>query len=620
VREGRFPLVVFSHGNGGSRHQNTFWCDCLASHGYVIVAPDHTGNARWTILDGKPIVAQSAERMNSARDRPLDVCFLLDQMIRWDQGADRRFAGRIDTAQAAVAGMSFGSFTAHWAADRDPRFRAVVAMSGAPPTHTNLTVPSLRMLGTEDRTLGVLGNTLIRANHVQHTGPAFLLELKNGGHYSFTDVFKINKNFGDGIGAGRRRDTNEPFEFTSMELTYRIVNSCSVAFLGYYLKGQDEYGTFLTGNHWPEIVNWEVKGLVRLPPQYPKLNPEPFGKGIFGHVRAGGKIRGSPQSLRALAENPYVAGTQLSYCWSELEPQEGQYRWDIIEDDMDVWAQNGKKCWLEVATAFRWDPSGRLGVPAWAYDKGVPRIQAAGSAPYPVYWHPLYLELWGKFVTALGRKFDGDPRLEWVAVGGHTTGTEPRLSSKENDLVMEQWVKAGFDGFTPEGVYLQRAILPIYRMFRIAFRRTPVSATFISVGEFSEVMNRFAAEQGFMLTSNGFGARAATRSARTTMRQRQETWGTKVAYAEFGPSGRDSRFLQEDFVKPPGVTVKEMRDAKYTARLMDIYRGAIGDDHDPSLEPHSRLSYVPLSERAPAVETEQEWNAALKWACEHLEK
>jgi dienelactone hydrolase len=259
VREGRFPLVVFSHGNGGTRYQNTFWCDYLASHGYIIASPDHTGNARWTVIDGKPIVAAGSERLNSAKDRPLDVCFLLDQMIRWDTGADARFAGRIDTDHAAISGMSFGSFTAHWAADRDPRFKAVVAMSGAPLSHTNLTVPSLRMLGTEDRTLGVLGNGLIRQNHAAHTGSSFLLELKNGGHYSFTDMFKLNKNFGDGVGAGKRRGTDEPFEFTSMELTYKIVNSYSVAFLGYFLKGQKEYWSFLSENHWPDIVAWDVK-------------------------------------------------------------------------------------------------------------------------------------------------------------------------------------------------------------------------------------------------------------------------------------------------------------------------------------------------------------------------
>lgn len=260
VRKGRFPLVVFSHGNGGSRNQNTFWCDYLASHGYVIVSADHTGNARWTIIDGKPIVFQGGERNNSAKDRPLDVSFLLDQMIRWDKGGDKRFAGRIDTGHAAITGMSFGSYTAHWASDQDPRFKAVIAMSGAPPSHTNLTVPSLRMLGTEDRTLGVGGNSAIRDNHAKHTGPSFLLEMKNGGHFSFTDMFKINKHFGDGVGEGKRRETNEPFEFTSMERTYKIINSYSVAFLGYYLKGEKEYASFLSENHWPDVMIWDVKG------------------------------------------------------------------------------------------------------------------------------------------------------------------------------------------------------------------------------------------------------------------------------------------------------------------------------------------------------------------------
>ena len=72
---------------------------------------------------------------------------------------------------------------------------------------------------------------------------------KNGGHFSFTDIFKINKNFGDGAGQGKRRASGEPFDFTSMEVTYKIINSYSVAFLGYYLKGQKDYLNFLTANH-----------------------------------------------------------------------------------------------------------------------------------------------------------------------------------------------------------------------------------------------------------------------------------------------------------------------------------------------------------------------------------
>jgi hypothetical protein len=73
-------------------------------------------------------------------------------------------------------------------------------------------------------------------------------------------MFKINKHFGDGVGEGKRRETNEPFEFVSMETTYKIVNSYSVAFLGYYLKGEKEYASFLNENHWPDVMIWDVKG------------------------------------------------------------------------------------------------------------------------------------------------------------------------------------------------------------------------------------------------------------------------------------------------------------------------------------------------------------------------
>jgi predicted dienelactone hydrolase len=224
-----------------------------------VVSADHTGNARMTIIDGKLITFQPTERASSAKDRPLDVSFLLDKMIEWDRGGDKRFAGKIDTERVAISGMSFGSFTSHWASDADKRFKAVVAMSGAPPSHSNLAIPTLRMLGTEDRTLGVVGNAAIRKNHEIHQGPAFLLEMKNGGHYSFTDIFKLTKQFGDGVGKGKRLTSGEELTYTSMETTYKIINSYSIAFLGYYLKGEKAYQAFLRENHWKDELVWDVK-------------------------------------------------------------------------------------------------------------------------------------------------------------------------------------------------------------------------------------------------------------------------------------------------------------------------------------------------------------------------
>jgi dienelactone hydrolase len=260
VREGKFPVIFFSHGNRSMRWQSTFWCDYLASHGYVIVSADHTGNAALTLLNGKLVLYQSNGREQSWTDRPKDLSFLLDQITLWNNGADSRFAGKLDLSKPVAAGMSFGSATAIRVADDDPRFKVVLAMAAAPPSHNNLTVPSLYMLGTEDLTIKEEGNQIIRDNFAKHTGTGFLLELKNGGHYSFTDMFKLDKNFGDGIGKGKRRATGAGvrFHFDGDDLRdYQFVQR---GVSGRYVKAEREYLPFLQKNHWQDELIWQSKG------------------------------------------------------------------------------------------------------------------------------------------------------------------------------------------------------------------------------------------------------------------------------------------------------------------------------------------------------------------------
>lgn len=92
VRDGKFPLIVFSHGNGGLRNQSSFWCDYMASHGYIVASADHTGNARVTVVDGK-LVLYNPEGWDYAETaRPADVSFLIDRMTAFNRGkiADSR--------------------------------------------------------------------------------------------------------------------------------------------------------------------------------------------------------------------------------------------------------------------------------------------------------------------------------------------------------------------------------------------------------------------------------------------------------------------------------------------------------------------------------------------------
>lgn len=256
VADGKFPLVVFSHGNGGFRMQNVFWCEHLASHGYIVIAPDHTGNAAATVVNNKLIVHDSNARDQSAIDRPLDVSFLIDSMGQWNLGADSRFNGKIDMEKIAVGGHSFGGMTSTMAADQDPRIDAIVPMAAVGREHKNLTVPSMIILATEDDTIGVTGNARVREYYDEATGPKYLVEFVDGGHYSFTEMFQYDPNFGDGVGVGKRITNGEDVTYTDKNVVYQYTNGYSLAFLNKFVKGEEgqELDAYLNKNQNESIL------------------------------------------------------------------------------------------------------------------------------------------------------------------------------------------------------------------------------------------------------------------------------------------------------------------------------------------------------------------------------
>src|SRR5258706_10032545 len=78
VREGKWPVIVFSHGSGGTRVGYVFLTEFLASHGYIVIAADHIGNSRYTVVNNRVVVAGGARGQASSADRPKDVSFLID--------------------------------------------------------------------------------------------------------------------------------------------------------------------------------------------------------------------------------------------------------------------------------------------------------------------------------------------------------------------------------------------------------------------------------------------------------------------------------------------------------------------------------------------------------------
>jgi predicted dienelactone hydrolase len=99
-----YPLVAFSHGSSGIRYQSPFLTEYLASHGFVVVSPDHTRN---TFLDNDP-----GAMVDVLVERPDDLRFSVDHLMGLSDTAGNFWTGWVGDGSYGVVGHSFGAFTA----------------------------------------------------------------------------------------------------------------------------------------------------------------------------------------------------------------------------------------------------------------------------------------------------------------------------------------------------------------------------------------------------------------------------------------------------------------------------------------------------------------------------
>ncbi|MBE9101282.1 alpha/beta hydrolase [Vacuolonema iberomarrocanum] len=105
------PIVIISHGFGALKENFIFLAEHLASHGYIVLAPDHVGSNlayRQTYLQGQLNTLLSPVEFV---DRPQEISFLIDEMERLVE-ADERWQDVLDLERIAVIGDSLGATAA----------------------------------------------------------------------------------------------------------------------------------------------------------------------------------------------------------------------------------------------------------------------------------------------------------------------------------------------------------------------------------------------------------------------------------------------------------------------------------------------------------------------------
>jgi predicted dienelactone hydrolase len=165
---GPYPLVVFSHGWGLSRLLYTDLLEHLASHGFVVLAVEHSGNSILDALLGTE--AMVAETPAQFALRPGDLLRVIEA-AEYLGAPDGPLAGMIDPERVAVMGHSFGGYTALSVAGARLDFAALRAWCDANAGGPLDAFPDVAVYPPDSRDFdGTAGACFLRASEAEIAG------------------------------------------------------------------------------------------------------------------------------------------------------------------------------------------------------------------------------------------------------------------------------------------------------------------------------------------------------------------------------------------------------------------------------------------------------------------
>ncbi len=119
---------------------------------------------------------------------------------------------------------------------------------------------------------------------------------------------------------------------------------------------------------------------------------------------------------------PGLSVVYLRVPWGFLEPEEGKFNWSLLDTPAQRWIAKGKRVAFRITTSENWM---RYATPEWvkaAGAKGVPYQfgegpKADGPQWDPDFLDPIYLQKLENFLSAMARRYDGNPNVAFIDIG-----------------------------------------------------------------------------------------------------------------------------------------------------------------------------------------------------------
>jgi len=249
-----YPVVFFSHGLNAIRFQNFTTCEHLASHGFIVVAPDHYGNAIFTNDPdgGALVITDPLTIVNSYFDRVEDVEFIYQRLEELNAETGGTWEETMDLGNFGVTGHSYGGMTTLQAG---PAFEFVDAIAPLNPAWVGVfprefTKPFFLLQGQIDNIVGVFNGPARDLWDEAESDNKVLVDMIKGGHYSATDACLL-------LPPGLIPDSSTGCggdEFINGVLANEILNGYLTSFFKAILAGDARYEEYLRGNQYPADI------------------------------------------------------------------------------------------------------------------------------------------------------------------------------------------------------------------------------------------------------------------------------------------------------------------------------------------------------------------------------
>lgn len=209
-----FPVVAFSHCTGCFATSSSAVLEALAAQGFVVLAPDHLGNTLVEAEAGTNAPLETA----FLQIRAGDIAKTLDVAID-GPGAPAVIAGKLDAAHVGMLGHSYGALTTGLVAFENPRIKAALAIAAqmeafGPAKIEGIKMPLGFLVAREDHSINEFGNNQMRDQAARAGTPAWLGEVADAGHWSFSDVPGLVPGFAPGCGSAKRQTSPfDPFTY-----------------------------------------------------------------------------------------------------------------------------------------------------------------------------------------------------------------------------------------------------------------------------------------------------------------------------------------------------------------------------------------------------------------------